>query len=112
MSLIKNKNDSSVGEAEKVDGQPDLLGWLRGKVAAAEKSLKIREDMAATYREGTNAEWVAAAAMYPATHGKAPTKAERLKQAHGHDQIAAKLRHELAMFRAVRAALSPAINPE
>ena len=91
----------------KVAGQPDLVGWLRGKVSDAEKALKTREDMAALWRTGTNAEWAAAGAMHPSTAGRTLRKAARLKEADMHGRIAAKLRHEVTMFRAALAALSP-----
>lgn len=77
----------------------DLLGWLGGKLAEAEKTLKSREQMAATCRTGTNAEWNAASKMHPSTVGMKSTKAERLKEAQMHDRIADRLRHDRDMFR-------------
>lgn len=111
MRLINDNDGSREGDSTKVDDHPDLLGWLRKKITDAEKTLKTREDMAATWRTGTNAEWASAGAMHPSTIGRTPSKASRLKEAQTHDRIAAKLRHELTMFRAVLAALSPSINP-
>lgn len=83
----------------------DLLDWLRGKLAEAEKTLKTREDMASLMRTGTNAEWKAAADMHPSTSGQTATKTERLKEAEAHDRIAIRLRHDLDMFRAALMAL-------
>ncbi len=86
--------------AQPVVVSSDWFGWLVEKVAQAEKTLKMREDMAATCRSGTQAEWTAAA---KSTGTKATTKVERLKEAQGHDRIAVKLRRELEMFRATLA---------
>lgn len=98
------------GVAKQAAGA-EMLSWLRGKVADAERALKTREDMAATWRGGTDAEWRAAGKLHPSTTGLALGKAARLKAAAGHDRIAGKLRRELAMFRAVLATLTQAINP-
>lgn len=76
----------------------ELVDWLRRKVAEAEKALKTREEMQATWHSGTNAEWRAAAVMYPSTAGHRLSKATRLKQAATHGRIAVKLRHEVKMF--------------
>lgn len=78
----------------------ELKEWLLGKFAAAETALKTREQMAATYRSGTNAEWRAASPT-----GRSMSKAERLKEAAGHDRIAARMRRDVDMFRATLQAL-------
>lgn len=84
----------------------ELLGWLREKITEADKTLKTREEMARTWRSGTNAEWKAGCAIHPMTAGRALKKAERLQEAARHDRIAVKLRRELEMFKAVAEALS------
>lgn len=94
------------GEAVIVS-RADLADWLREKIRAAEKALKTREDMATTWRSGTDAEWESAASLHPSTAGRAMKKAARIKEAASHDRIAAKLRRELEMFRATLAAISP-----
>ncbi len=76
----------------------ELAEFLRDKIASAEKTLRMRLEMASTCRSGTQAEWAAAAR----TNGCKPsTKSERLKEAEGHDRIAVKCRREVAMFKAV-----------
>lgn len=69
----------------------ELADWLRGKIADAEKTLKIRQEMAATWRTGSNKEWEAVGNYQPKKH--------RLQQAEMHDRIAVKLRRELFMFQ-------------
>ena len=105
-----NDNNGPCRDAAKIEAQAALLGWLRGKVSDAEKALEIREELAATWRTGTNAEWASAGAMHPSTAGRTPSKAARITQAQMHDRIASKLRHELAMFRAVLAALGGSLH--
>lgn len=87
-------------------GSTALLGWLGVKLAEAEKALKMREEMAACYRSGTNADWDAASNMHPSTAGMKSTRADRLRQAQNHDRIAVRLRHDRDMFRSTIAALS------
>lgn len=106
------KPASNVGTETVVVGTGDLLCWLEEKVAKAEETLRVRKEMARTCRSGTNAEWHAAAAMHPSTKGMKSTKAERLKEAEGHDRIAVKLWRELEMFRATLAAISSLHNTE
>jgi hypothetical protein len=100
-------NDLPKSEPVPALASGDLLGWLRGKLAEAEKKLNIREEMAAVWRTGTNAEWKAAAAMHPSTAGQELKRPYRLKQAVAHDIIAERLRRDVGMFRATLDALSP-----
>ena len=86
---------------------PDIVDWLHIKITDAEKALKFREDGAASWRSGTNAEWNAAAAMHPSTTGRHISKKDRLKLAAIDDRVAVKLRHELLMFRATLDAVGP-----
>ena len=76
----------------------DLLGWLGDKLKDAEKSLKCREEMAFTWRGGTDKSWNAA--------GCKLTKSQRLAQADTHSRIAVKCRREVSMFKAVIERLS------
>ena len=78
----------------------ELKEWLLGKFADAEKTLKTREEMARTWRTGTNAQWQAASPT-----GKSLNKGERLKYADQQDRIAIKLRRDVDMFRATLRAL-------
>lgn len=110
-----DSNSDDIGDIPAKAGSlapHELLKWLRRKIADAEKALKMREEMAVTWRTGTNAEWAAAAMMHHATAGKVLKKSDRLKEATMHERIAIKLRHELAMFRAVHAALSASVDGE
>lgn len=88
----------------------DLLGWLRGKLADAEQSLKGREALAnpPTISEE---EWERLKSLPGTIVGKSrkPSKAkmeERRLELLRHKRIAVKCRHEVEMFRAVIAALS------
>lgn len=92
--------------ATPVVGSGSWLGWLSEKISEAEKAVKVRAEMAATCRSGTNAQWAAASSMHPSTVGRSPTKGERLVEAARHDRIAVKLRHDLQMLKAIAAALS------
>lgn len=87
-------------------GSDDLLGWLHAKIADAERAVKTREDMAATWRSGDDASWARSAAMHPTTIGRSLKKSARLKEAETHDRIAARLRRDLGMYRAIAAAWS------
>ena len=77
----------------------ELLDWLRAKVTEAEKAVATREQMAETWRRGTDAEWIAAAGLHPSTAGKSLGKASRKKEATMHDRIAIRMRRDLAMLR-------------
>ncbi len=85
---------------------PGWLGWLADKIAETEKAVKAREQMGATWRTGSNAHWNAVADMHPSTAGRKSTKRERLACAARDDRIAEKLRRDLAMLKAIAAALS------
>jgi hypothetical protein len=80
--------------------------WLLGKISDAEKALKIREGMVAVWRTGTDSEWFSAAEMHPSTFGQRLSNEVRLEQSNLHERVASKLRHELAMFRALRTKLA------
>jgi hypothetical protein len=85
----------------------DLLCWLRGKLAAAEQSLKSREEMAneqpITKEEW---EWLRSLPSTIAGRSRKTSKAKHEEEISRHKRIAVKCRHEVAMFRAVIAALS------
>jgi len=80
----------------------DLLGFLRGKLADAEKSLRAREQSEESWRTGSESDWQMAARL---SGGKPMKKSERLRQSEIQGRIAVKARHEVAMFKAVIAAL-------
>jgi hypothetical protein len=85
--------------------QQELLAWLSEKIADSERALKAREDAAAVWRIGTNAEWAAASALHPSTVGRSAKKRERLAIADREKRIAEKLRRDLKMFDALSAVL-------
>ena len=85
----------------------DLLGWLRGKLTEAEVAVRAREQMADTWRHGSDEMWKAAAELHPSTSGKALDRPARLTEAKKHARIAGKLRRDVGMYRATLAALSP-----
>lgn len=84
----------------------DLLGWLREKIAEAEKTLRLRENMEKAYLSGSDELWKRAASLHPSTKGKAMTKHDRMVQAEINRRIAAQCRHELEMCTAVMDALT------
>lgn len=95
---------------EKPIESTDLLGFLRGKLADAEQSLRSREAMANPPRISEE-EWEA----LKARPGTIMTKGRKLSKAAlkeiemeplRHKRIAVKCRHEVAMFKAAIAALS------
>lgn len=75
----------------------DLLGFLRGKLAAAEQALRSREQGEECWRDGTSETWRKV--------GCKLTKAQRLRLSEKEGRIAEKCRREVAMFKAVIAAL-------
>lgn len=88
----------------------DLLGWLRDKLADAEKSLRCREDMA-NAKPLTEEDFEKLKAMpgVRITKGRKLTKAELKDMAEEplrQKRIAAKCRHEVEMFKATIAALT------
>jgi hypothetical protein len=86
--------------------RPELIQWLIVQLAAAERTLKAREDMARTWKMGSDAAWAAAAAIHPSTAGKAQLKkADRLLEADRHARIAVGMRRDVDMYRATLAAL-------
>lgn len=87
-------------------GTGSWLCWLSEKMEEAEKAIKAREQAGAAWRTGTNAEWKAACDMLPSTAGRALKKSERLSIAATQDRIAEKYRRDLAMLKAIAAALS------
>jgi hypothetical protein len=91
--------------SEKPTVAVELLDWLRVKLSDAEAALKAREEMARTWRHGSDEAWEAAAAMHPKTAGKALKRAARLTEAKKHARIATWCRRDVAMFRATLAAL-------
>jgi hypothetical protein len=84
-----------------------LLGFLRGKLANAEQSLKSREDMA-NQKPISKEDWEWLKSLPGTIVGKArkPSKAKLEEEIMIHKRIAVKCRHEVEMFRAVIAALS------
>jgi len=92
-----------------------LLGWLRGKLADAEKSLSAREQMANT-APITAEEWEEWSKMpgVIVTKGRRMSKAakkaladKQVEQQLRDKRIAIKCSHEVEMFKAVIAALTP-----
>ena len=83
----------------------ELIDWLTGKLADAEIALRIREDMARTWRHGSDEAWAAAAMMHPSTAGRSPDRAARITEAKKHARIATRLRQDVEMFRATLAHL-------
>lgn len=90
-------------------GSDDLLGFLRGKLAEAEKSLRCREEMA-NPRRISEEEW----ARLKSLPGTRVTTAHKLSKAAlkememeplRHKRIAAKCRQEVAMLKAVIATI-------
>lgn len=70
------------------------IDFIEGKIVAAEKTLKTREEMYKTWREGTDASW--------RKSGCLNSKSERIKISDTHGRIAIKNRRDLEMFRAVK----------
>jgi len=96
--------------APRLIGSSDLLGWLRGKLADAEKSLRCREDMA-NAKPISEEEWEKLKAMpgVRITKGRKLTKVELKDLAEEplrQKRIAIKCRHEVEMFKATIAALT------
>lgn len=98
----------STTSAPKV-GTSALLGWLRGKLEDAEKSLSAREQMA-NAKPLTAEEWEELAKMpgVLVTKGRKLSKAackkleaEQAEAAAQQGRIAIKCRHEVEMFKAV-----------
>lgn len=89
---------------------PDLLAWLRGKLADAEQALQCREDMA-TAKPLSAEEWEELSKIpgVRVTKGRKMSKAA-IKEMHEmprrHKRIAEKCRHEVEMFRATIEALT------
>ena len=79
-------------------GSSDLLGWLRGKIADAEKTVIAREQMESAWRDGTAKSWKAV--------GCKMNKTARLEEASRQGRIAVKCRREVQMFKAVFDALN------
>lgn len=72
----------------------EMVEFIEGKLISAFASLKAREEMERTWRGGTDEMWRAV--------GCTKTKAQRFKEAEMHGRIAAKLRREVELFKAVR----------
>lgn len=81
------------------------IEFIRVKMERAQADLKAREQMEEISRSGTDEDWRRACALHPTTAGKAPTKAERIKEADMQHRIAAKCRREVEMFKSVLALL-------
>lgn len=80
----------------------EVVEWLRGKIAEAEKTVAAREQMEACWRDGDDKEWADAAKLHPSTAGKpVMLKVDRIKESEAQGRIAAKCRHELEMFRTI-----------
>ncbi len=100
---------SQTNNEEESIASTDLLGFLRGKLADAEQSLRSREAMANPPRISEE-EWEA----IKARPGTIMTKGRKLSKSAlkeiemeplRHKRIAVKCRHEVEMFKAVIAAL-------
>ena len=77
----------------------DLLDWLRGKLADAEKAMAARKEMEATWRSGNDREWKAA--------GCRLNSEQRLMESAKQGRIATKCQREIEMFKAAIDALKP-----
>lgn len=71
----------------------DLLAWLQTKLTAAETSLKARQQMKDSWRNGSAKEWKAV--------GCNLNRKQRQKLADTHQRIEGKIMNEVQMFRAV-----------
>lgn len=80
----------------------ELLEWLQAKLADAEKSLKARKEMEATWKGGSDASWRAV--------GCKRSKAERLMESAMQGRIAKKAHREVEMFKEVIRILSSSAN--
>jgi hypothetical protein len=76
----------------------DLLGWLRSKLADAERIVMAREQMDAAWRGGSDESWKSV--------GCKLNKSARLKESSVQGRIATKCRHDVSMFKAAIDALS------
>lgn len=76
----------------------EMTEFIEGKLIEAFASLKAREEMEVVWRGGTEESWRAV--------GCRLTKAQRLKDSAMHGRIAAKLRREVELFKAVRDTLN------
>lgn len=70
----------------------ELLGWLRGKIAKAERSVAARVHGESIWRHGDDASWAAV--------GCHLSKEEKFARADTEARIAAKMRIEVEMFKA------------
>lgn len=90
--------------------RPELLDWLRLKLAAAEAALSARLQAATAWKSGTDASWEQAAKISGAyLRGKVITKsADRMKESAAQSRIAEKCRIDVDAFKATIAALEAA----
>lgn len=104
-ALVLTLDKSALNVPQQPPQVGEMQSWLITKIANAEQTVKAREQMASTWRSGTDESWVIAAEMHPSTAGKSMKRVARMKAAQAEDRIVEKCRHELAMFKAVYAAL-------
>src|ERR1017187_7754783 len=81
-----------------------LLGWLRGKIADAEKTLRAREQMENAWLGGTDKSWRAVGCKLGRT--------QRIAMTDTHARIAKKCRREVQMFRSILDALIHPNDPD
>jgi hypothetical protein len=94
-----NENPDS---SQKAVANDALFGFLRGKLADAEKSLKSREDMANQKPiSKEDWEWLKSLPGTIACKGRKPSKAKQEEEIMRHKRIAVKCRREVEMFKAV-----------
>ena len=75
-----------------------LIEFIEGKLLDAFASVRTREQMEANWKSGADSTWRAV--------GCKLNKAQRLKESKTHGRIAAKLRGEIALFKAVKNVLN------
>lgn len=82
--------------------ESEILGWLRGKLAEAEKELVARRQMESTWRGGTDQTWKAV--------GCKKNQAERLRESAMQGRIATKCQRDVEMCKAAIEALNKALE--
>lgn len=88
----------------------EILQFLRGKLAEAEKAVRCREEMAATFQRSTDPKFFEEMSKQPGvvitrSGRRGTTTKDVLESAASQRRIAEKHRHEVKMFKAAIAAL-------
>lgn len=82
--------------------------FIQEKIREVEKSIKDREQMAKTFRSGTDESWKQANKLNPNKESSPMKKADRIAAAQSQDRILVKLWQELKMYDAVLTKLNAA----